>query len=41
MRLDPLAFSLKLKHPVSGNTLEFTAPMPEDMEKAIDELKEL
>ncbi len=32
------AFSLKLKHPVTGEILEFTAPMPEDMEEAIQAL---
>lgn len=35
------AYSIKLKHPVSGEVLEFTAPMPEDMEKAIEELEAL
>jgi 23S rRNA pseudouridine1911/1915/1917 synthase len=35
------AFSLKLAHPVSGEVLEFTAPLPEDMEKAIRELEEV
>ena len=29
------ACSLKLRHPATGKLLEFTAPMPEDMEKAI------
>jgi len=32
------ACSIKLKHPASGEFLEFTAPTPEDMEKAIEEL---
>ena len=32
------AYSLKLQHPVNGRALEFTAPMPEDMEKAIEEI---
>jgi 23S rRNA pseudouridine1911/1915/1917 synthase len=32
------AYSLKLKHPVDAGPLEFTAPMPEDMERAIEEL---
>jgi len=32
------AYSLKFKHPVSGNPLEFTAPMPEDLERAVEEL---
>ncbi|MCK5140274.1 MAG: RluA family pseudouridine synthase, partial [Thermodesulfovibrionia bacterium] len=32
------AYSLELKHPVKGNPLVFTAPMPEDMKKAIKEL---
>jgi 23S rRNA pseudouridine1911/1915/1917 synthase len=32
------AYSLKLKHPVSGEVLEFTAPMPDDMKEAIKEL---
>jgi 23S rRNA pseudouridine1911/1915/1917 synthase len=34
------AYSLKLRHPVSGEVLEFTAPVPEDMKKAIEELEE-
>lgn len=32
------AYSLKLQHPVNGRALEFTAPMPEDMKKAIEEI---
>ena len=32
------AYSLKLKHPVDGRLMEFTAPMPEDMKRAIEEL---
>jgi len=32
------AYSLKLKHPVDGRILEFTAPIPEDMKRAIEEL---
>jgi 23S rRNA pseudouridine1911/1915/1917 synthase len=32
------ACSIKLAHPVSGMPMEFTAPIPEDMEKAIKEL---
>jgi 23S rRNA pseudouridine1911/1915/1917 synthase len=32
------AYSMRLKHPVNGESLEFTAPMPEDMEEAIGEL---
>ncbi len=32
------AYSLKLQHPVNGRPLEFTAPMPEDMKKAIEEI---
>lgn len=32
------AYSLKLRHPASGQTLELTVPMPEDMEKAIEKL---
>ncbi len=35
------ASSLKLKHPVTGEMHEFTAPMPEDMQETIDKLKEL
>jgi len=34
------AYSLKFKHPVNEQHLEFTAPMPEDMKKAIEELSE-
>ncbi len=33
------AYCLKFKHPINGQTLEFTAPMPEDMRKAIEELE--
>lgn len=32
------AFIIKLDHPVSGIPMEFTAPMPEDMEEAVKEL---
>jgi 23S rRNA pseudouridine1911/1915/1917 synthase len=32
------AYSLRFKHPVSGQPIELTAPMPEDMKKAIEEL---
>jgi 23S rRNA pseudouridine1911/1915/1917 synthase len=32
------SYSMRLKHPVNGESLEFTAPMPEDMEEAIGEL---
>ena len=32
------AHSIKLRHPASGDVLELTAPMPEDMEEAIHEL---
>ncbi len=35
------ASSLKLKHPVAGNIQEFTAPIPEDMQKTIHKLKDL
>ncbi len=33
------AHTIKFKHPINGNIMEFTAPMPEDMEKAIEALK--
>ncbi len=33
------AHSLILKHPASKEILQFEAPMPEDMEKSIDEIK--
>jgi 23S rRNA pseudouridine1911/1915/1917 synthase len=33
------AHTLKLRHPVHGNMMKFTAPMPEDMERALRELK--
>jgi 23S rRNA pseudouridine1911/1915/1917 synthase len=33
------AHTIKLRHPVSGEIMEFTAPVPEDMEKAVEELK--
>ncbi|MBI4653951.1 MAG: RluA family pseudouridine synthase [Nitrospirae bacterium] len=32
------AYSLKLNHPLDGRPLEFIAPMPEDMERAIKEI---
>jgi len=32
------SYSLKLKHPADGRLLEFTAPLPEDMKRAIEEL---
>ena len=32
------ACSIKLEHPVSGLPMEFTAQIPEDMEKAVKEL---
>ena len=35
------ASRLKLKHPVTGDFQEFTAPMPDDMQEALDKLKEL
>ncbi len=34
------AYSLKFKHPINEQPLEFIAPMPEDMEKAVEELGE-
>lgn len=34
------AFSLKLRHPVTGELLDLTAPMPEDMKKAVEKLEE-
>jgi 23S rRNA pseudouridine1911/1915/1917 synthase len=34
------AYSLKLTHPVTGKLLELAAPMPGDMVKAIEELKQ-
>lgn len=33
------SYSLKFKHPVTGKPIELTAPLPDDMEKAIEELK--
>ena len=35
------ASRIKLKHPVTGEMQEFTAPMPEDMQEAVEKLKEL
>lgn len=32
---------LRFKHPVTGETLKLTAPMPEDMEKAVEELEQI
>ncbi len=32
------AYTLKLRHPVNGDIMEFTAPVPDDMQKAIDAL---
>ena len=34
------AYSLKLRHPVTGEILEFKAPLPEDMERAISECED-
>ncbi len=34
------ARSIKLEHPVSGMPMKFTAPMPEDMEKAVLDLSD-
>lgn len=34
------AYSLKFRHPVTEQPLEFTAPMPEDIKKAIEELSD-
>lgn len=34
------AYSLKFKHPATGQPIELTAPMPEDMKKAIKELQD-
>jgi len=34
------AFNLKFKHPLNGRPLEFTAPLPGDMKKAIEELSD-
>lgn len=34
------AYSLKFKHPITGQFLKLTAPMPEDMKKAVEELGE-
>lgn len=35
------SYSLRLKHPIDGKPLEFTAPMPEDMKKAMEEISGL
>jgi len=35
------AHSLRFKHPVSKQFMEFTAPLPDDMQKAIKELSEI
>lgn len=35
------ACSLKLRHPVTGEVMEFKAPLPEDMETAIAECEEI
>jgi 23S rRNA pseudouridine1911/1915/1917 synthase len=34
------AYSLKLTHPATGKPVELTAPIPEDMQKAIEELSD-
>lgn len=34
------AYSLGFKHPLTGKKIELTAPMPEDMKKAVEELEE-
>lgn len=33
------AYSLKFSHPIDGGLMEFTAPMPKDMEKALTEME--
>jgi 23S rRNA pseudouridine1911/1915/1917 synthase len=33
------AHTIRLRHPVSGEIMEFTAPVPEDMERAVEALK--
>ncbi|GBE40746.1 ribosomal large subunit pseudouridine synthase D [bacterium BMS3Bbin09] len=33
------AYTIKLRHPVNGDIMEFKAPVPEDMEKAIEALR--
>lgn len=33
------AYSLKLRHPAKGESMEFTALLPEDMKRAIEELR--
>lgn len=33
------AHTIKFRHPVNGDIMEFTAPVPKDMEKAVKELK--
>jgi len=33
------AHTIKLRHPANGDIMEFTAPVPEDMEKAVEVLK--
>jgi 23S rRNA pseudouridine1911/1915/1917 synthase len=35
------AYSLKFKHPSTGEFIELTAPMPEDMKKAVEALEEI
>ncbi|MEW6715226.1 MAG: RluA family pseudouridine synthase [Nitrospirota bacterium] len=35
------AYSLKFKHPSTGKFIELTAPMPEDMKKAVEALEEI
>ena len=34
------AYYLKLKHPATGEFMEFEAPVPEDMEKVIRDLED-
>ncbi|MCW5907248.1 MAG: RluA family pseudouridine synthase [Chitinophagales bacterium] len=38
-RLTLHAYSLKLKHPITGNEMEFTAPLPKDLETLLKLLR--
>jgi 23S rRNA-/tRNA-specific pseudouridylate synthase len=33
------AWKLELNHPVTGQRMEFTAPLPDDMQRFVDELR--
>lgn len=34
------AWKLEIRHPISGEMMEFVAPLPDDMQRLIDKLRE-